>query len=367
MGANHLIAVTAALLLQSTPSSTTAQANQIPQPSDTLWNDDSHSGFGFERLSDLAQYNRVQGLSLGAGYRVPLLGSHINLYGTVRYGLSDERITGRLSVVHDADRRRFTLSGYSDVADVDPFSTGRNLTNSFNALFVAHDNGDYLLARGGAARLETGIGSGLDLALSAGVERHSTLRQVAESEVNDFLGGSGSFPENPPVREETFGLVSAGLSSRRRTHWDITVDLMVGAGQATPRLFGDFRRSFGWRRGITLRGKAGTGTRPGLPQTLFRLGGLNTVRGFEYGTVRSQAMWAVQLDLAPLGGRVRPVAFLDAGQGAEISGLFSSTALVGGGMGLSLFSGLIRLDFSHPISPDAGGKVRFDIVVQGVR
>jgi hypothetical protein len=61
------------------------------------------------------------------------------------------------------------------------------------------------------------------------------------------------------------------------------------------------------------------------------------------------------------------VLFLDAGQGGRIGDLFSSRAFVGGGVGVSLFHGLVRLDFSHPISPDAGGKVRFDLVFQGVR
>jgi hypothetical protein len=61
------------------------------------------------------------------------------------------------------------------------------------------------------------------------------------------------------------------------------------------------------------------------------------------------------------------VLFIDAGQGGRIGDLFSSRALVGGGVGLSLFHGLVRLDFSRPISPDVGGKVRFDLVFQGVR
>jgi hypothetical protein len=61
------------------------------------------------------------------------------------------------------------------------------------------------------------------------------------------------------------------------------------------------------------------------------------------------------------------VLFVDAGQGDRLQDLISSTALVGGGIGLSLFRGLVRLDFSRPISPDFGGKVRFDLVFQGVR
>ena len=69
--------------------------------------------------------------------------------------------------------------------------------------------------------------------------------------------------------------------------------------------------------GATVRLKAGAGTEPALPQTLFRLGGLGTVRGFEYGTLRAPAFWAAQLDMTPFGGRVRPVIFLDAGQASQ--------------------------------------------------
>ena len=71
--------------------------------------------------------------------------------------------------------------------------------------------------------------------------------------------------------------------------------------------------------------------------------------------------------LTPVRGRLQPVAFIDAGQTDRPGDLFASDALVGGGVGLSIFHGALRFDLSHPITPDRGGKVRFDIVVQGVR
>jgi hypothetical protein len=61
------------------------------------------------------------------------------------------------------------------------------------------------------------------------------------------------------------------------------------------------------------------------------------------------------------------VLFIDAGQAGPADGLFDTDALVGAGAGISLFSGLVRFDLSHPVSPDTGGKVRFDIVLQAVR
>jgi hemolysin activation/secretion protein len=147
----------------------------------------------------------------------------------------------------------------------------------------------------------------------------------------------------------------------------VTADLLAGEGQSTGRLYGQIREELGGRNGATLELKAGAATQPTLPQSLFRLGGVSTVRGFEYGALRGQAFWAARLDVAPLRGRLRPVLFADAGQAASLEGLFSSEALAGAGVGLSVFDGLVRFDLSYPITPDVGGKVRFDIVVRAAR
>jgi hypothetical protein len=354
MGANLLIVVTT-LVLQS------------PQP-DTSANTSSAHGIAFERLSELLQYNRVQGLSLGAGYRVRLSGTPTaNAYGTLRYGLSDDRVTGRLTVLGGVAGGRLALSAYHDIADLDPFSPGRSVGNTVNSLLAGHDNGDYALAGGGSASFGMPIRTGLELILTARVERLTSVRRVARSAVNDFLGGTGLFPPNPAVNEGTFAGGSVRLRGVGPLLWNLTADGVGGDGATTGRLYGDVRRGLGAGLGITLRLKAGAATEPAMPQTLFRLGGLGTVRGFEYGTLRAPAFWAAQLDVSPFGARVRPVIFLDAGQAARISRLFSSSALLGGGVGLSLFSGLIRFDLSRAISPDQPGKVRFDLVIQGVR
>ena len=366
MGANLIIGVVT-VLLQSSPANTTTHSSQTLQLSDTVTAGPT-SGLAFERLADLLQYNRVQGLSLGLGYRLPVPGvAFTAAYGTIRYGFSDDRITGRASLVRDSPENRLVISGYHDITDLDPFSPGRSFTNTFNSLFAGHDNGDYAFSDGGAGSLEFSVGPALDLSLSARVERQHNTAGVAHSAINDFFGGTGRFPPNPSIKEGVYGSLLARLSGARHARWSLALDVLGGAGQTTARVYGDVRRSFGWRRELTVRIKAGAGTEPALPQTLFRLGGLNTVRGFEYGTVREPAFWAAQLDIAPLGGRFRPVLFIDAGQGSRIGDLFSATALVGAGVGLSLFHGLVRLDFSRPISPDVASKVRFDLIFQGVR
>jgi len=142
----------------------------------------------FERPSDLLQYNRVQGLSLGVGYRLPLPGlGRTAAYATARYGFSDERVTGRLTIGTDASAARLTVSAYHDVIDLDPFSPGRTFTNTLNGLLAGHDNADYALADGGEGTLELPVGPVMDLVLTARIEQQHSVGQTAQSAINDFF------------------------------------------------------------------------------------------------------------------------------------------------------------------------------------
>ncbi len=337
-------------------------AERLP---DSLTGTRAH-GIAYERLTDAFRYDRVQGYSLGLGYRVRVPVSFAALYGTVRYGFSDDRVTGRLSFIRDAPEGRLAVSGYRDVTNVDPFAPAHSIGNTLNAIFVAHDDGDYVLAHGAAVSYETSIRTGLELNLGVRYERQTTVATAAASGVNDFLGGSGLFPENGPADPGHFVGGSARLSGTGAFRWHLAADVLGGEGTTTGRLYGELRRSVGRRRGLTARLKAGVATSPTLRQSAFRLGGIGTVRGQEYGVRRGQAFWAAQLDVTPVPGRLRPVLFVDAGQAGGAGSLFAGRMLAGAGVGLSVFGGLLRFDLSKSITPDRG-RVRFDIVVQGAR
>jgi hypothetical protein len=324
-------------------------------------------GIAYERLTDAFRHDRVQGLSLGLGYRVRVPGvSFTGLYGTGRYGFSDDRVTGRLSLVRDAPDGRLVVSGYRDVMNVDPFAPAPGIGNTLNALFVAHDDGDYAMAHGVSAGYETSLRTGLELAVGARYERQTSVARAAASEVNDFLGGSGVFPSNARVDDGQFVAGHVRLSGAGAFRWHATADVLGGEGTTTGRVFGEIRRSVGKRQGLTVRVKGGIATEPTLQQAAFRLGGIGTVRGHDYGTRRGQAFWSAQLDVTPLPGRLRPVLFVDAGQAGAAGSLWSGRVLAGAGVGLSVFGGLLRFDLSRAVSPDEA-KIRFDIVVQGVR
>jgi hypothetical protein len=324
-------------------------------------------GISFEKPSDPLRYDRVQGWSFGFGYRLRVPAIEFGgIQGTVRYGISDERLTGRLSFERDAPTGRLSLSGYRDIVDVDPVSPGQTVGNTLNGIFAAHDNADYMLATGGGARFATSLPTGWQLSLSARVERQRSVVRQARSEVNDFFGGDGLFLENAPVTEGTFGGGAASLSGIIPFRWSLTADVLGGGGRFTGRAFGEIRYAVGGARGITLRTKAGIATDTDLEQMQFRIGGVNTVRGFDYGTLRGQAFWAAQLDVAPIRGRIRPVLFADAGRASAPRDLFEGQVLVGAGVGVSVFGGLFRLELSRQLSP-GNGTVRFDVVAGAPR
>lgn len=329
--------------------------------------------FSYERVADAVQYNRVQGLSLGVGGRADVPGaSFTSIYATARYGISDKRAGGRLSLVRDAPGGRFALSAYHDLADADPFSPGRTLANSASALFTGHDYGDYFLTTGASASLVSSVGMATDLTVSLRGERQRSVEREARSWLNDALGGTGVFPPNPPILEGDFGMLGARLVHVGAWRWMLAAEGMAGKDLTTGRTFGEITRTEGGARGYTLRLKAGIAEASAPPQFQFRLGGRETVRGFDYAQLTGRAFWAAQLDLSPLRNTIRPVLFLDAGQAAAPDALFASKALVGGGIGVSMYSPLlhatlVRLDLSHPITPDNGSKWRFDVVFSPVR
>jgi len=325
-------------------------------------------GFSWERIPDLLRYNKVQGSVPGLTYQVQApWDGFTRIKGEARFGLGDQRVVGGLTVVREAPGARWTLAGWRDVRSADPFGRGNAFGNSLNAIFVAHDDADYHLTHGVRLLREGSLGRGIEIATSLSWEDHQSVRRDAGSPVNDFLGGSGRFPGNPPVTEGGFWGAAVELDGGAlRTRWRLGGDVLANRDHGTARMFAGIDHQLLRRRASPTIGlRAGITTADPLAQLAFRAGGLGTVRGFDYGARRGQAFWATQLDVPLSGGILRPVAFVDAGQAAAASALTRSRLLAGGGAGLALFGGLLRMDLSHPITGGGDG-LRFDLSVRGL-
>ena len=325
------------------------------------------AGVALERLSDIYRFNRVQGSSLGLGYKVDLPPDFTSLYGTARYGIQDGRFLARLAATRDAPEGKVTLAGYRDILDADPFSKGLTIGNSLRAVFFARDDGDYFEAIGGSASWELPVKTGLDLTLTGRLEDQGSVKTQASSWFNDLIGGQGEFPPNAPVLEGTLGTVGARLDgvSGRGTWW-LATDALIGEGQTTGRILGQVRQRFGGKNGLDVKASAGVTTNDPAPQSELRAGGSATVRGFDYGFQRGQAMWSLQTDWSPGRGWIRPILFGDVGQAGAVGDLTSQRLLVGGGAGASVLDGLLRAQLTYSFTAPSP-EVRFEIVIGSLR
>lgn len=324
-------------------------------------------GISWERIPDLVRYNRVQGSAPGFSYMWVLPFDHFTtLRADAHFGFSDHRVVGGVSAVREAPGARWTLRGEREITSNDPFGRPNAFGNSLSALFVGHDEADYHLVHGVWLRREGSLGTGVELRTTLRFEQELSVRREAHSWLNDAIGGTGDFPRNPPVREGSYGGAEVRVDGGvLRSRWTLAADVLGNGTRGTARVYGSLRGALLRRRAppvLTLR--AGITTNNPLPQQAFRLGGQQTVRGFDYGTGGGQAMWSAQLDVPLTRGWAQPVAFVDAGQAARASDLFGSRVLSGGGLGLSLLGGLLRFDFSHPISAGGSG-LRFDLAGRG--
>jgi hypothetical protein len=325
-------------------------------------------GIAYERFADIIRFNRVQGLSVGLGYQVKVPGmSFTNVMGTVRYGIADGKLNGRLSLVRDAPGGRLTVSGYREVAEVDRFFRVKTLGNSVNAIFTSHDNADYYQATGGSIQFETSLRRDLQLTVFGRVEDQESVTRQVGSGLNG-LWSDNNFPPNPAVTAGTVGVLGWRFDGTSGpASWRAATDAFVGSSAVVWRAYASWRQPLPTRTRLTLGLDAGLATSGDLDQALYRVGGLQTVRGFTYGTERGQAFWAFHTDWAPFDGNIRPVAFVDVGQAGSVGSIQDESVLVGAGAGVSFFDGLVRFDLSGPLNGGAGQGLRFDIVFGAVR
>ncbi len=327
-------------------------------------------GVAWEKISDILRYNRVEGTTFSLGYRVPTSLSYTDLYGTIRYGLGDQRVMARVAAVRDAPGGRLIVAGMRDLVDLDPFSKGLNFGNSLRGIFTGHDDGAYLLAQGGRLTFETSAGRGTELMVSALAENEKSVTSNARAFFPRVVGTDGYFPATDPVREGF--ATGAGLRFDHTgvsTRWLLDAEGLYQTGRGAGRLAGELRLQklpSGW---ATLRIKGGIAFGvDSVPQLSLRAGGQQSVRGYDFGVEHGDAMWAAQLDISrPSRSAVKVVGFIDAGQAGNRANFGAAPFLSGAGVGFSFLGGFIRTELSHPLTETTGRGFRFDLIFGGVR
>ncbi|MDX1567464.1 MAG: hypothetical protein R3223_06665 [Longimicrobiales bacterium] len=314
--------------------------------------------------TDLLRYNRVEGFSLGARveWEPPFSPAPDEVRVTGRLGLGTWVPDGRLELAWSGRERTVSLAGYHSVTPVDPGARSLGLGNSAAALLFGRDDGDYFRATGGRLALGPGADERPWYELYVSAEEHRPLPAEADFSV---LGGSDPFrPGLPAVRLREY---RAGVRLAPSWGYDpfgvqggMEVLLERGEGDrswtrggATGRLAVPLLA--GLRGGVELGGGHLWGDPP-LQRHWF-LGGTRSLRGYgggaavgtTYGRLRADLSWG-----SPAG---RLSVFGDAGWAGDLDLYRRDDVLVSAGVGVSILSGLLRLDLARALRTPTGWRL----------
>jgi hypothetical protein len=282
-------------------------------------------------LSDIARFNRVQGLTFGFGGILGLHGGRLQVQPSIAYGTSDHRLLGSITTRWNAGATRLSLGASRRITDFSEIPVIAPLMNSLSAQETGKDYGDYVLLHvvdlGTLHRLGGRTWMRAAVALE---ESHSVSTRASPA--------NGSFRANPPFGAGTYRVVRLDLeraSSGIATQRDLQGRLSLEAGEGATEYL---RAASEWRFRQRLGGSelasriyvgAGTG---GLPAyRSFVLGGRGTLVGEPFRAYGGREMMLAHLEWrldvpvpsVPLGsfastGRSLTVApFLSAGYAAR--------------------------------------------------
>lgn len=318
----------------------------------------------YDRLPDLIRYNRVESLALGlaARYDIPRR-AFWSLGGRASFGFADLQPKARLDVRYAAPRLRVELAGYSElhVAAAALSDLKRAFGNSLRAFFLGRDDADYYRASGAALTLDRRW-SRFRGRIGVAFEDHTTVERNTDFALPGIWQDS-VFQLNPPVEEGTFwradgeAIIYLGDWTRPTDRATLTVGLEAGSGadsldylQARAGLEGVVDVWDVASLALLTRGGWSAGDVP--LQRLWRIGGIETLRGFTHGTLAGESYWTARIELAQIRPIWRPVVFADfgwAGTGSNWPGGGpNDDVLWSVGGGVSLLNGFFRAELVSP-------------------
>ena len=321
----------------------------------------------YDRLPDLIRYNRVEALALGVAARwdIPRR-AFWSLGGGFSFGIADLAPKARLDLRYDASRKRIDLAGYSELHLAGSALTDarRAFGSSMRAFFLGRDDADYYRSSGAALtggqrwgrfRLDAGIG----------IEDQGSVERNTQIAIPGIWEDS-VFQTNPPADEGTFwrgdlaSTIYVGDWERPTNRAELTLGSEVGSGMGfdyvQPRIELEGKFDLGSFASVALVTRGGWTSGDAPAQRLWGIGGLETVRGYTYGTRLGDSFWTARIEIARRRPIFRPVVFADFGWAGDTgdwpSGGASGDVLWSAGVGASLLNGLFRADL---VFPESGG------------
>jgi len=306
----------------------------------------------------LMRYNRVEGLSLGARAE-RALGRGYTGSVLVRLGSADLEPNVDARILRGTEQRSMALGGYHRLESANDWGDPFGLGGSLSSLLFGRDEGFYYRASGAELTGQRTSSAAASFTWRLFAERqHNAPTETQVSLPNAFRGAE--FEPNVRAIAATEGGASARL---RATHGldprglKLSADIRAEAGAGTfdyTRGALDVGASRYLIRNLALSVTGGAGTSGGTvsPQRAWQIGGTNTVRGFQPGTLTGDSYWLARAELGLGGSVLRPLVFYDAGwAGSRTAWSASPGNIRGAGMGLSFMDGLARIDLGRGVDP----------------
>jgi hypothetical protein len=314
--------------------------------------------------SGLLRYNRVEGLSAGVGLLQPLGRGYVAT-GTARIGTADLEPNGEIALARGNGRDTLELAAYRRLAVANDRAEPLGFGPSLSAFLFARDQGLYYRTGGvelRGVREREGI-----LLWRLFAERQWRANVETQLSLPHLLNDTRFIPNIVANRGDLLGAAlrynrTLGEDPRGwRALTDVQLEGAIGDFEFA-RVAGDVTVSHSLTRRVdgSLTATGGTSTGDVPVQRLWYLGGAQTVRGHQIGTMAGNAFWMGRAELGASTIAVRPVIFYDVGWAGDRS-LFDSpgTPMQGAGVGASFLDGLLRFDVARGIRPVSGWRAEF--------
>jgi outer membrane protein assembly factor BamA len=276
-----------------------------PFLNDLSWNnwnldsdEDIDEGFSRRRYHDRSgpsvRYNRVEGLYLGMklnkdGGRM-WYPSKLTIFGFWGYAFSAKEFqyqAGLEKGFFEEYRLAFGGEYHRRITTPDLWIMPED-ENSLAAFLIKEDFHDYYFTEGGSGWISQNITSALQLSAAYQVDKTDSLKRRASW---SLFGGKKKFRENPAMDAGQFKslvgriVIDTRNSVKRTTRgWYIQLEVEHADNHLYDRFLADLRRyqPLGYDEGLDFRIRMGTSYGVLPWQKGFHLGGVSTLRGFEY-------------------------------------------------------------------------------------
>lgn len=338
------------------------------------------SGWGPQRpawhygLADgVFRYNRVEGVSLGVGADMQLGLGYVTS-ARVRYAFAARQPLAELGVSRSNGRRSVSLNVFRRISVSDDWGSPLSFGSSFAALLYARDEGFYYRSLGTELGWQAGESGAFSLRAFAERQRTAPLatRRSIFGGANDHRMPAATMATEADVlgtemrTRLTRGLDPEGVRLQVDARAEVAAYAPIAgdaSGYARAAVDAGLTRPLARRLGASIGLSAGGSAGRLTQQRLWRLGGLQSVRGQSAGTMSGDAFWMGHAELSRGSTLVKPVLFFDAGwAGPRAELLHAARPMRGTGLGLSILDGLVRFDFARGLYPSR--RNRADLYVE---